>query len=610
MKPLKQSSVRRKTDRADDARANVNRRLGKARHRDVQPDSHRSNAGAWKVTRLVDERSGDSCLGIDFPTRLQRRGFEVIDDDLAEQPGRVRAQLKKRGAAFQGTKKKQIRFVKKLLNRAAPEPLILAMKPGFRDDGFIFGKRMLGSAQGKYRWRSDTQHLGAPDVGDARGDRDAWNRDIGKVALKSTALSCGVMSGLASCVPSYIEWRMKGSADLKPLISETASFNFEGESGSGKTNISRATAGLVGPPDLVARWDFTRRGLEELAESRNDLPLVLDDTETHVDDSLSLKTAVRYVTQIIPKRASKHIAKKAEKTDLPALSWSNFGLTTSPPHLEKIAEGLGWKRTDGERVRLICVPVPPVSRAGIFDRLNGTHAERVEEGKVLTGRLERGIAQNYGLIFPLWVKYLLAADRSERLVKLVERFVRRVARHADGWETRFARKFGVLYAVGRLAVNAGILPWPNAWPLEAITRCYRRAMRAIRSDQVQAARLIKWLASQSSDPASFITAKPGTRDPIPFGDRTLGLSTRYRGKTVLAVRDEPLLQHVGSRTVMKAVITALQQGQLLIGGHGQRRTTQLPVSINFAGRTIKKPRFWLLDSRRLVKRVKGRSPAK
>src|SRR6516225_3637542 len=109
-----------------------NRRRGKARHRDVQPNSHRPITSTWEVTRLVDERSGDSCLGIDFPTRLHGRGFEVIDDDLAEQPGRVRGRLKKRGAMFHGTKKKQIRFVKKLLNRAAPEPLILAMKPGFR----------------------------------------------------------------------------------------------------------------------------------------------------------------------------------------------------------------------------------------------------------------------------------------------------------------------------------------------------------------------------------------------------------------------------------------------------------------------------------------------
>ncbi len=89
----------------------------------------------WKVTPLIDERTGDTCLGIDFPHRLGRAGFEIIDDDLAEEPGKVRQRLKKRGAVFSGTKKDQIRFVAALLRAAGRETGILAMKPGWRKDG-------------------------------------------------------------------------------------------------------------------------------------------------------------------------------------------------------------------------------------------------------------------------------------------------------------------------------------------------------------------------------------------------------------------------------------------------------------------------------------------
>jgi Domain of unknown function (DUF927) len=559
----------------------------------------------WKVTRLVDERTGDSCLGFDFPTRLHGRAFEVIDDDLAEQPSKVRARLKKRGAAFKGSKKDQIAFVEKLLNRMSPEPLILAMKPGFRDDGFILGNVMLGSARGKYRWNSSAQHLGAEDIGDRHGNRDAWGRDVGKTARKSSYLSCGLLIQLAGCIPSYIEWRMKGTTGLTPILSETATFNIEGESGSGKTNIARAAAGLIGPPHLIAKWDFSRRGLEELAESRHDLALILDDVETHVDDGMTLKTALRHVTQVVPKRHSKHIAKKAAKADLPALSWSNFGLTTSPPNLEEMARAIGWTRTDGERVRLISIPVPPVSKGGIFDRLKGSDAERVEEGKVLTKRLERGIAQNFGLIFPLWIEYLLAADQSKQLIELVEKFVMRMAGHGDGWDARYARKLGVLYAVGRLAVKAGILLWPKTWPFKAVARCYRRAIGAIRSDHVLADKTIRLLATLSTDPKRFVRVKPGGQAVIRFGDRTLGLRTKYRGKGVLAVRDETLRGLAGSRAVAKTIITQFQMRQLLLGGHGQRRTTQLPVRILVAKKKIKKPRFLLIDLQRLLKHVKA-----
>ena len=53
---------------------------------------------------------------------------------------------------------------------------------------------------------------------------------------------------------------------------------------------------------------------------------------------------------------------------------------------------------------------------------------------MLTERLERGIAQNFGLIFPLWVEHLLAADQSKELNELVEKFVTRMAGHGDGWD--------------------------------------------------------------------------------------------------------------------------------------------------------------------------------
>jgi hypothetical protein len=588
-------------------RSSVNRRHGRASlGGGIKEDHARPSATDWNVSRLVDERTGDTCLGVDFPRRLHGRGFEVIDDDLAEQPGKVRARLKKRGAAFEGTKKRQIRFVMKLLNRVAPEPLILAMKPGFRSDGFILGNCMLGNARGKFRWKPDVQHLGAADIGDTHGDRDAWVQDVGKVSLKSFPLSCGLLVGLASCVPSYIEWHMKSSPELKPLISETATFNFEGESGSGKTNIVRAAAGLVGPPDLIGRWDFTRRGLEEQAESRNDLPMVLDDTETHLEHGVGLITALRYVTQVIPKRASKHIAKVAEKSDLPPLAWSNFGLTTSPPNLEKAMASLGWKRTEGEKVRFISMPVRPVGTAGIFDQVNGSKAERIEKGKVLTDRLERGVAQNYGLIYPPWIKYLLASDRSKELVEFVAHFVSSVAGHSNGWETRYARKFGVLYAVGRLAVKAGILPWPRGWAFKATARCYHRSIRAIRSEQVLAARAIKMIADLSTDPARFVRMKPSAHRATRLGNRTLGLRTRYRGRAVLAVRDQTLRSLAGSQPVAKIIIDELKQQRLLVGGHGRRRTTQLPVPVKIANKTIQKPRFWVIDRRRLLDYVKAK----
>jgi hypothetical protein len=467
----------------------------------------------WRATRLVDELTGNSYVGIDYPTRLQGSGFEVIDEDIVEQPVKVRLLLKKRGAALNGSKKDQIRFVGRLLRKLADEPLMLAMKPGFRGDGFVLGNRMLGTAVGKYRWKSPLGQAPANgELGDTGGTRGRWNKRVGKTALKSTTLAFGLMAGLASCVPGYVESRVKKS---QPLLPETMTFDLEGESGSGKTNVLKAIAGLVGPPDLIAHWDFTRRGFEELVETRNHLPFLIDDTEMQVEDGMSLKTALRHVTQIVPKGASKHISTKSHQNDLPVLSWSTVGVTTSPPDMEGTARRLGWNRTQGERVRFICVPVPPVSKGGIFDTLTGNAAEQQAEAKRLTSDLERGTARAYGHIFPLWIEYLLKENRSRRILELMNFFVDRVVPHGDGWDARLARKFGLLYATGYLAVEAGILPWPKKWCLRAVKRCYRRAIRSFRSDHLLAERVIQHLANNAADERTLPTVRTGRTLRLP-----------------------------------------------------------------------------------------------
>jgi hypothetical protein len=578
------------------------RRKRYARDQDHRNKGRRKNAraiievgdvGPWNCVRLIDERSGNSCFGFDFPTNLGGAGFAVIDDDLAESPQRVRIQLKKRGAAFRGSKKDQVWLVKVLLKRVPPEPGMLAMKPGWRDQGFVLGRQLIGKAKKQYRWRSNSRH---PDLGGRHGSVRAWHRDVGRAALRSSYLTFCIFAQLGGVLPGYFRMHMKTSPRLKPLLPETAVYNLSGPSSSGKSASIKAASGLSGPPDLITKWDFSRRGLEESAESRNDLLLLLDDTENHVESSTSLKTALRWANQIIPSGRSKSIAKMAAEAGLPDLTWSTFGLTSSPKPLDVIAEEIGWKRSKGEQARFIDIPVPPVSKAGIFDQLTGTRAYRIEQGKRWIARLERGTAQNYGVILPEFIAFLLAADRTGRILELTERFVRRFAARGDGWDQRFARKFGVDYAAGRLAVEAGILPWPESWPMKAVSRCYRRALRAIRKDEEIVTKTVALFAAGVGDPQQFVAAKPSGTRRIRFGEDTLGVRTHYRGQEVCAVRDETLRHRAGSTKGAKAVVRHFKAKGLLKGGHGHARTSQLPLKIRIDGKNIDKPRFWLIDA--------------
>lgn len=478
-----------------------------------QPKRNRKAQGPeWKACRLIDERTGNSLIGINFPSRIGGGRFEIFDDDLTEQPGRLRKALKQRGSAFGGSKSDQIRFVHELIKRMPQAPLTLAMKPGFRDEGFVLGKCMLGTARGTFRWKSSADSRGVGEIGDRRGKRADWNRDVGEVALKSSSLTFGICTALAAPLQTYVQER----ANVR-LLSETAVFNLSGESGSGKTNTVRAAAGTFGPPDLLGKWDFTRRGLEEFAESRHDLLAALDDTETHTDD---LKAALRRVNQVIPSGKSKHISKVVNH---PVLSWSTIGLTSSPKDLESIAKDVNWNRSNGDRVRYIDVPVPPASEGGIFDQLHGDELHRREEIGRLIRQLDAGVTQNYGGIMPLWIECLLAEDHAGRVLKLVDDFVARVAGNAGGWEQRYARKFAVPAVAGYLAAKYKVVPWPEMWPLKAAAACYRRALRVIQRDVQSVAERIQLLARLSEDPERFIRVDPSIHDAIEFSEKTLGL---------------------------------------------------------------------------------------
>jgi uncharacterized protein DUF927 len=548
--------------------------------------------GEWKAARLIDERTGNSYVGIDFPRRQHGSGFESFDDDWIEQPKRIRDLLKKRGAAMVGTREDQVKFVRRFLVKMPPDAVTLAMKPGMRGkDGFVLGNRILGTAKGRYRWKRQSESHGRGELGDRRGDRDSWNRDVGEVALKSTPLTFGLCLSLACPLPSYV----LANRGVR-LLSETAVFNLSGESGSGKSSIVRAAAGLFGPPGLIGKWDFTRRGLEEYSESRNDLLEVLDDLETHTEEAGSLRIGLHHVNQVITSGQSKIISSHA---DLPPLSWTTFGLTSSPKGIDEIAEQIGWKRSDGQRARLPDIPIPQLANAGIFDRVEGDELQKIKEGKRLIARLDAGVTQNYGLIMPRWLNFLFFEDQSERILKLTDSFLKDVLSNGDGFDERYARKFAVPAVAGRLAAQRGIVPWPERWPVVAVKRCYHLSLKTVRSDALVADKRIRLIARLAENSDRFIFAEPGRSEPVRFDDNTLGLRTYYQNQKVLAIRDNTLATFAGSAVIAGLIVAQLRAKKILVGGQGHAGTTQLSIPIVFGDRTILKPRFWLIDPKRL-----------
>src|SRR5665213_1421250 len=152
----------------------------------------------WKACRIIDERSEMTLLGIDFPTNLATRRFETFDDDLADKPDKLRKALKSNGARFPGIVADQLKLVGSVISQLSDRTEILAMKPGFRNAGFVLGSRMLGAAKGKYRWKASSDD---PDIGDAAGSLAAWQTTVGRTVVNSYPASLAQMAALAASLP-------------------------------------------------------------------------------------------------------------------------------------------------------------------------------------------------------------------------------------------------------------------------------------------------------------------------------------------------------------------------------------------------------------------------
>ncbi len=171
-------------------------------------------------------------------------------------------------------------------------------------------------------------------------------------------------------------------------------------------------------------------------------------------NSMPLRRAITTVTQSLPDGASKVVSRVARDHGLPRLTWSTFGLSSSPRPIQEIAREEGWIRSLGEQVRLIDLCVPSSSRGGIID-VPPPGTRNVAEFSLRTARrMERGIALHYGHVMPAWIEVLLADDHAATLLASQDHFVKVAARAGSGYDARFASKFGLLYAVGKLAVEA------------------------------------------------------------------------------------------------------------------------------------------------------------
>jgi hypothetical protein len=430
----------------------------------------------WSATRVKDELTDHVSFVIYGPTRSGDTFQVSIPAEQREELNRVRKTLRSYEAALPSQVDDALEFIEKLFDGANVSPLIATSKPGFTDTGkgFVLGVQMLGDAVERYLWLGEDYST----LGQTSGTREGWNEEVGKLLQHSSFATIAVLTVLASPIPAYVLLRKSEDPSWRPAVSETAIVNSAGESASGKTLASAIAASLSGDPGDRGKWDFSRRGLEEYLYTRNQVCAIFDDVEKHTGESMPLRWAITTVTQSLPDGTSKIVSRVARDHGLPRLTWSTFGLSSSPRPIQEIAREEGWMRSLGEQVRLIDQCIPSSSLGGMMDAPPPGTRDVAEFSRRTAKQMERGIALHFGHVMPAWIEVLLADDHAGTLLASQGHFVKIAARAGSGYDARFASKFGLLYAVGKLAAKHRVLPLAAEWPGIAVYRGYRNALLA------------------------------------------------------------------------------------------------------------------------------------
>jgi Domain of unknown function (DUF927) len=574
----------------DNTKSASRRRDESNRRRSVNDVHHQ-----WKVRVFrLGSQSGSVSVNFSFPTRDGLTNEICIPYSELRHKARLLDQLANYLPLFPkevgGKDSERFAFIQELIAAQGDDSIdIEPDRTGFFDQHTFVTFSEIIKADGIFKGR----HLlnkpsNSQPLDDVRGSLKEAKQTVLKLARKSSYLAFTIGVALATVLPGYVQVFRREKRDIKTLLlSETAVFNLSGVSSSGKTIACLAAMSQAGSPDRVETLDSSRRALAEMASDSNGLPFVLDDTEKA--EARLLVDTLKSIVHMVPGGRSKRISRGVDQTRFPDLRWSTFGLSSSPRPIAELASEAGWTMTLGDKVRLFDISVPPPECGGIFDRVSGTRAERAAKSIKLIEELKLGYDNNRGHVFRAWLPYLMRKDQTEKIMVLVERFVDRVCIDNQGWEVRFAQKFGIVYAAMILGISASILPWTRKFAFSVAKKCYRDARKSASGEQPSRHVLheLKRLIDDHS-----IDVSPDQRTPLDLPPRCAVLRFKKRGRTKYGLLDAALLDHLGSKKAKSAFTGILEQER---------------IPIIRAGREEEKPRMWVIDAKRLKKHLKEAS---
>ena len=290
---------------------------------------------------------------------------------------------------------------------------------------------------------------------------DGWQK-LAKLCIDNSRLVCPLCAAFA--------------APLLELIGEeSGGLHLVGISSIGKTTILLVASSPCGGSTSEAvkgyinQWLATDNAVEGLAVMRCDALLCLDEMG-QVDGKI--------IANIIYKIANNQGKARLNTgyTTMEPHEWRTIFVSTGEVTLEqKMDEDGGQKIKGGLGVRSIDLPADAGKGMGAFENIHGYSTPAA-----FAQALAKLCKEQYGTAFRAFIEYLVKnkADVTDRLQRYIQEFVdKHLPKGSEGQFMRVCRRFALLAAAGRIAIEARILPWPIDEPEKAAVVCMKAHLK-------------------------------------------------------------------------------------------------------------------------------------
>jgi len=258
---------------------------------------------------------------------------------------------------------------------------------------------------------------------------------------------------------------------LKAAAVESGGIHYYGRSSRGKTTAAQVAASVVGcgadpasAPELayIQRWNSTANGLEGLTAAHNDSLLILD--EIHTCGAKDFGQVAYNITG-----GKGKVVMDKDRNLKQQRTWRTFVLSTGEFSVRQKIEEEGNKVRAGQLVRFADVPIND-------SLIQDTHGM---EPDAFALQLKRACGQHYGTAGPAFIEALIECFHyfyplaAHVKYALAEAEARLVVPRMEAEQRRTLRRFALMEAAGKQAVDFGILPFTKQEIEDAITQVVR-----------------------------------------------------------------------------------------------------------------------------------------